>query len=108
MVANYEDNVYNRHFLGPIKAGAYLSSGIPVIFSDLPSLRARFSEEFVYFAKSESINAWVEKIEEIVKYPEIAKIKASKAKNFVENKTFTKAAKEILTQLNSCLYGSEN
>ena len=104
LIGNYEDNSYNRYFLIPGKSGPYLASGIPVIFSDLPSLRERFSEEIIYFAKPENIEDWVEKIHEIIDHPEKANRKAQKAREFVQSKTFTKSAESILKQLNDSLY----
>ena len=47
LVASYEDNIYNRHTLSPGKGGAYLQSGNPVVFPDLPCLRERFPKNIV-------------------------------------------------------------
>ena len=101
LVANYEDSYYNKHLLGPSKAGPYLSSSIPVIFSDFPSLRRHFSEELVYYANPNNIDDWIIKIEEVINNPEQAFAKANKAKEYVQNLTFTKAAKVILSEIES-------
>ena len=44
LVASYEDNEFNRNFLGPGKSGPFLLTGNPVIFTDLPGLRNQFSQ----------------------------------------------------------------
>ena len=96
-----QGNYYNKHLLGPSKSGPYLSSNIPVIFSDLPSLRRHFSEELVYYANPENTDDWINKIQEVINNPEQAFAKATKAKEYVQNLTFTKAAKVILSEIES-------
>lgn len=101
LVATYEDNLYNRYTLSPGKGGAYLQSGNPVIFTDLPCLRERFSNDLVSFVNPDDSIHLVEKIQEIVDNISTFKSKAEKAKKFVEERTFTDAAKFILMELNN-------
>lgn len=104
LVASYEDNFYNRHTLSPGKGGAYLQSGNPVIFTDLPCLRERFTEELVSFVKPDDYNDLVEKIQDIFSNLDTFILRANTAKSFVEERTFTHAAKFIVTELNNKLF----
>jgi glycosyltransferase involved in cell wall biosynthesis len=100
LVAYYPDNDYNRHYLGPGKAGPYLISGNPALFSDLPSLRNRFSESMAYFVPPDDMDAFVKKIEYILTHPNEAAKKSQTAKSYIEKHTFEKAAEYILNRIN--------
>lgn len=99
LLAYYEENEYNRHYLGPSKAGSYLISGNPVIFSDLPSLRERFCEDMVYFVKPDDLDAFRATINKILENPEEAERKGQRARNFAVSHTFTSAARYILDEI---------
>ena len=62
LIASYENTLYNRYTLSPGKGGAYLQSENPVIFTDLPCLRERFTNDMVTFVKPDDSEDLVQKI----------------------------------------------
>jgi glycosyltransferase involved in cell wall biosynthesis len=53
-IAMLQENFYNRYLTCPVKALDYLSHGLPVIGSDLPSVREVAGEAGVYLAPDDS------------------------------------------------------
>ena len=104
LVATYEDTFYNRYTLSPGKGGAYLQSKNPVVFTDLPCLRARFPEDTVSFVAPDDSQDLIDKITEILNGYDRYKEQAIKGADFVSNKTFTNAAAHILKKLNYILF----
>lgn len=104
LIATYENTLYNRHTLSPGKGGAYLQSGNPVVFTDLPCLRERFPNDLVSFVKPDDIENLANVIDNIMDNYQNYSLKAADAANFVKHKTFTNAASFILNKLNNTLF----
>ena len=54
-----------------------------------------------FIVTPENIDDWINKIQEVINNPEQAFAKATKAKEYVQNLTFTKSAKVILSEIES-------
>lgn len=107
LVAYYPDTPYNRFSLGPGKAGPYLMSGNPAIFSDLPSLREYLDEETVYFVPPDNTDLLSETVSEIIDHYASATKKAAKAVQYVKEHTFEKAAADLLNKIQRILDETE-
>jgi len=102
LLALYEYNEYNKYYLGPSKAGQYLFSGNPVILSDLPSLRERFSDEIAYFCDTTDISNVITIINQIINNSsDMYRMKIKKAKAFSLKHTYHHAAVGIIKFLKS-------
>jgi glycosyltransferase involved in cell wall biosynthesis len=104
LVATYEDTHYNKYTLSPGKGGAYLQSGNPVIFTDLPCLRERFHEDIVSFVKPNDSESLADAIKHILNDYDHYAERAQKGRAYVMRNTFTDASKFILNALNKQLF----
>ena len=96
-----EDDKYNKYYLLPAKAGQFLYSGNPVIFSNLPSLRELFSGEIVNFCNTKDIPNIINTINQIINNPDKSQIMAKRAKDFSLKHTFNHTANRIINFLES-------
>lgn len=96
LVDFYEPTYYNKYYLGPGKASSYFSSGNPVLFSDLPSLRHLFSEDIAFFVESQKSSIIIEKIRTILNDEVSMKLKANAAKTFAQKHSFEYTIGRIL------------
>ena|GEM_PF-7118638 len=101
LVAYYPSTEYNKYYLGPGKSGSYLDSSNPVIFSDLPSLRERFSDDIVYFSPPDDVNSLVNSIKHVANNMDEGRAKALKASKFIEKHTFENAAIAFCKMINA-------
>jgi len=96
LVDYYPNNHFNENFLGPGKSGTYLLSGNPVIFSDLKSLRSRFTDEIVFFVAPDDPAKLSLKIQEVLDNPSTVRSKIKKAASFIEENSFINFYQEVM------------
>lgn len=65
-VVPLEDNFFNRHLTSPMKIFNYFSAGIPVIGSNLDSVKDIVSDETGLFYESGDINTLVEHLKKLI------------------------------------------
>lgn len=99
LVAYYTDNDYNRYYLGPGKSSSYFKSRNPVIFSDLPALRDRYTDDMVYFVAPDNLNLLIDKIKFIVSNPALNEKKTKYAYNHILENTFSKWSEIVLEEI---------
>ena len=99
LVGYYTDNEYNRYYLGPGKTSSYFKSKNPVIYSDLPALRDRYTDDMVYFIKPDDSDLLAEKIKFVINNPELNELKTECAYNHIVENTFAKSKINILEEI---------
>lgn len=86
----------SRLYTSPLKVFAYMTSGVPIVASDLPSLREILNENNAFFATADDAESFAKTIRFVLENPEEAKKRAAQAKIDVQEYTWDKRAKKIL------------
>jgi glycosyltransferase involved in cell wall biosynthesis len=87
------------YFMSPLKLFEYLMSGVPIITSDLPSVREIIQESEAWFIQPGSVSGLKETIKTVMDNPEIATEKARKARALADQYTWQARAKRIMEKL---------
>ena len=83
----------------PMKLGEYLSSGKPVICSDIPALRNWLNSDEAHFVNPDDPKALVNAIQKILGRPDYGKSLAEKGIKKAKTLTFEKRAMAVLEKL---------
>jgi glycosyltransferase involved in cell wall biosynthesis len=83
-------------YTSPVKLGEYMASGVPIVASDLPSIRAIVSDKAAVFFKPDDAEALSESISKVLTNLELAKDISSHALLEVEKYSWQKRASSIL------------
>ena len=93
-------SVYTRHDTSPIKLFEYMASGVPIVASDLPSIREILNEKNAVLVKPDSPEDLQRGIEKILNDKQLAKSILEKALEDVKEYTWDKRAEKILGFIN--------
>lgn len=96
LVAPFPDNKHYRYYMSPLKLFEYMASGVPIIVSDLPSLKEIVNESMVNFFKPNDPKDLSFVITNIINYYDDALGKAKKSLENVQNYSWRKRAQNIL------------
>jgi glycosyltransferase involved in cell wall biosynthesis len=96
LLAPYPKKGYTVYHLSSIKLIEYMASKVPVIASDLPSIREVFSEDQVTFVRPDDREDLHEKIKLIFDDYEKAKRKADTAYKKIQDFSWTKRTEKII------------
>lgn len=86
-------------YTSPLKLFTYMASGIPIVASDLPSLREILSEKNAFLVTPDDPNALAEGIRTALRDPEESARRARQARADVEHYTWQARADRILEAL---------
>lgn len=89
---------YTEHYayyMSPLKLFEYLVSGVPMVATDLPSVREIVSEASAFIAKPGDIDSLAAEIKKAIDQPEEARQKALEAKRISAHYTWIERAKRI-------------
>ncbi len=89
VVPNLPENEESMEYTSPIKLFAHMASGIPVVVSDLPSLRAIVNEENAFFFKAGNAESLAKTVADIFATPDDAQMRAESAKRVVQHYSWT-------------------
>jgi len=95
VVPNSGETLLSREYTSPLKLFEILGAGVPLLASDLPSLREVLSEDLASFAKPDDADDWARAIRENLDKPVEAKQKSDAGKQFAANHTWLKRAARI-------------
>ncbi len=105
VLPNSGKHVISERFTSPLKLFAYMASGIPIVASDLPSIREVLDEGSAYFAKPDDAQDLARKVQEVVSDPN-ARAKAARAREKVKEYSWKKRAQKILRDIMRLSIGS--
>lgn len=93
---------YTEHyafFMSPLKMFEYMMSGVPMVVTDLPSVRDILSEREVMFARPGDAASLAEAITSIMEHPSESRARAHAAKQLSTRYTWTERATRIASWL---------
>lgn len=96
VLPNKKGYVMSEKHTSPLKLFEYMASGVPVIASDLPSIREIVQEEHVLFFTPNDPAALLEALEEVHQNPEAAKERAAKAYALVQEHSWDSRAQRMI------------
>lgn len=99
VVPNVPVSVESIEYTSPIKLFAHMASGIPVIVSDLPSLRRVASDDAVFFVPPGNAEALKDQCQALCDNPELGKTKTEKARAIAMAHSWEARASLILESL---------
>lgn len=73
VVAPFPDFEHYRYYMSPLKIFEYMAAGVPMIVTDLPSLREVLTDETAKFIPPDDVSALAAAIEELKTHPEEAR-----------------------------------
>lgn len=96
VIPNSGKSDISRLYTSPLKVFAHMASGVPILASDLPSLREILNDSNAYFAEADDAQSFAEKINYVLDHQGEATTKAQKAFQDVRQYTWENRAKIIL------------
>lgn len=97
LISPMPNNNFNAYYTSPLKLFEYMASGIPMIYSDLPSIRDILDESTTFFCRPGDSLSLADTIEYINEHPNLSAEKARNAFNLVTKKhTWAIRAKNII------------
>lgn len=97
VIPNSARSEVSMFYTSPLKLFEYMTSGVPIIASDLPSFREVLTEENAIFFVSDNSKDLAKKIQEILSNKELAENISKRALYDVENYTWLKRGNSILS-----------
>jgi len=95
----YPNTEHYRLYMSPLKLFEYMASGVPIISSDLESLREIVSDKTIYFAETDNSAKLSETILKVLDNKEEREEKAMKALEEVTQHSWSKRAQKILQSI---------
>lgn len=95
VLPNTAKDVTSQLYTSPLKLFTYMASGVPMVVSDLPSLREVLSEASTFFVEADNAEALAKGIEEALTNPD-APARAACAKELVGQYSWQSRAQKML------------
>ena len=86
-------------FTSPLKLFTYMASGVPIVTSDLPSIREVVDEKSAFFVPADNPNALAEGIMQALENTDDAARRAASARALLNDYTWTRRVERILAFL---------
>lgn len=99
VIPNVPISKESSEYTSPIKLFEYMASGVPIVASDLPSMRAIVSDHEVSFVPPNDSGALSKAIQETIRAHVEAEVRASLARALVERFSWSARAEAILNFL---------
>lgn len=99
VLPNTAQDIISVRFTSPLKLFAYMASGIPIVSSDLPSIREVLDETCAFWCKSDDAADLARALKEVFANPAQASDMARIAKERVKGYTWDARAESILTHI---------
>lgn len=90
-------SIFSKYDTSPIKMFEYMASGVPIVASDLPSMREILTNEHALLVEENNPSALAAGIHATLENREAAEIRARHAQTVVQEYTWDKRAARILT-----------
>lgn len=85
----------SRLFTSPLKLFEYMASGVPIVASDLPSLREIIDERSAFFARPDDPKSLAEAVKAALNDPDEAGLRANAARGIVEAYSWNERGEKI-------------
>ena len=95
VIPNTAKNKLSALYTSPLKLFAHMTSHIPIVVSDIPSMRNILSDDEAYFFEADNAKSLVEVLASVIKNTPRAQQKAQKAYVLSQNYTWDARAKSI-------------
>ncbi len=99
LLPNTAKNALSSRYTSPLKLFSYMASGIPVVASDIPSLREVLTEENAYLVAPDDAKALAEGIQAALRDTALSKRRAAQALEDVKAHTWESRASRILASV---------
>ena len=99
VIPNVPISKESSEYTSPIKLFEYMASGVPIVASDLPSMRAIVSEHEVSFVTPNDAKALAQAIQETIRAHAEAEVRSTLARSLVERFSWSSRAEAILNFL---------
>ncbi len=99
LLPNTAKNSMSARYTSPLKLFTYMASGVPIVASDLPSIREILDESTAYLVSPDDAKALAVGIRTALAHSDEAKARAKAAREKVENYTWRSRAERILASL---------
>jgi glycosyltransferase involved in cell wall biosynthesis len=99
VLPNKQGSVVSERYTSPMKLFEYMASGVPIIASDLPSVREVLSEEDAFLVPPNDPEALARAIDRVVKNQSDGARRAAVARATVERYSWKKRADSIIANL---------
>ena len=86
----------SSHYTSPLKLFQYMASGVPIVASDLPSIREILTDESAFWFTPDDEQGLARQIGYVLSHPDEAKAKAMRAREAVKKYTWDARARNIL------------
>lgn len=96
VVPNTAKDTISISYTSPLKVFAHMTSGVPIVLSDLPSLREMLDDTSAYFFTADDPKSLADVIRRVLSNNVEAKNKAKKALELVQNYSWQRRADNIL------------
>lgn len=96
ILPNKRGNIISECYTSPLKLFEYMASGVPIIASDLPSIREILNKDNSFLFEANSVNNLSEKINFVLENEDEAEKRAKKAFEDVKKYTWKKRAENIV------------
>ena len=84
VLPNSSKEKISKYYTSPMKLFEYLSSGVPIVAADLPSIREIVSEKEVYFFEADNPQSLAQSVQSVFVDPVVAKIKTGASQKKAE------------------------
>ncbi len=101
LLPNTEENTESVRYTSPIKMFEYMASGVPIVASNLPSLREVLDDATAFFVKPGDVHSLLHGISAVFSNSNTAQTKAKKAYEKVQEYTWSTYAKKVLPCISS-------
>lgn len=101
ILPNTGKEIISARYTSPLKLFTYMASWVPIVASDLPSLREVIDEHSAFLVEPDNPEALAKGIQDALANKEEATKRALEARRIVESRTWQNRAKAILEFLNS-------
>ncbi|OHA80165.1 MAG: hypothetical protein A2747_00875 [Candidatus Yonathbacteria bacterium RIFCSPHIGHO2_01_FULL_44_41] len=95
LVMNYPNTPHYAHYMSPLKLFEYMASGVPIITTDLPSVREILNESNALIVKNENVDGLSKGLCFLLENAEFSAKIAEQAHRDVQNYTWKKRAAAI-------------
>ncbi|MDP3645461.1 MAG: glycosyltransferase family 4 protein [bacterium] len=89
----------SSEYTSPLKLFQYMASGVPIVASDLPSIREILTDEMAFWCTPDDERALARQIEYVLSHPDEARQKAARAREEVKKYTWDARAQTILEHI---------